>query len=260
MKTMLYYFTGTGNSLLIAKNLKEKLQDAILVPMVKALKENKMFCETQNVGFIFPLYFWGLPKIVEEFINRINLDKVKYIFIILNSGGSLSPDNAANRINKILKAKNKKLNASYRLIMPSNYIKEFHVENLNMQNQKISKMKSSLLKIADDINNNSEIKKKSRLAVLANFVNDIWQKNVNNSDKDFYVKNNCNSCGICVKICPVDNIKLVDNKPVWQHICQECLACIHYCPKSAIESKNTGNKGRYKNPEISLNDLIAQKI
>lgn len=76
-------------------------------------------------------------------------------------------------------------------------------------------------------------------------------------DKNFSVEETCNSCGICEKICPVKNIILTEGKPVWNKNCQMCFACINNCPQNAIQygGKTRGLK-RYRNPEISLSDLI----
>lgn len=62
----------------------------------------------------------------------------------------------------------------------------------------------------------------------------------------FYVKENCNGCATCKKLCPLNNIELVDNKPKWNNRCTQCMACIGGCPLNAIEYKKmTQNKVRY---------------
>ncbi len=85
-------------------------------------------------------------------------------------------------------------------------------------------------------------------------------KEVNTMDEKYYSDEKCNGCGICQKICPVDNIKLVNEKPEWQHKCQFCLACLHYCPQEAIQyGKNTLGRERYNHPNITVKELINQK-
>jgi Fe-S-cluster-containing hydrogenase component 2 len=63
-----------------------------------------------------------------------------------------------------------------------------------------------------------------------------------------------------VKVCPVDNIALVEGRPVWSHRCEQCMACIHLCPVEAIQAgRKTAARGRYRHPTVQVDDLIRQK-
>jgi ferredoxin len=75
-------------------------------------------------------------------------------------------------------------------------------------------------------------------------------------DRSFYDNGKCVACGSCINICPVGNIELVNNLPEWQHHCEFCLACFHWCPKEAIESQELKETVRYHHPEITLSDMI----
>ena len=50
-------------------------------------------------------------------------------------------------------------------------------------------------------------------------------------------KSKCNSCGLCVKLCPVNNIELI-KYPEFLNNCCLCMRCFAYCPKEAISFKN----------------------
>ena len=62
----------------------------------------------------------------------------------------------------------------------------------------------------------------------------VWYK-LKLTAKDFYVKDNCIGCGKCEDLCPLNNIKLTNKKPVWSNQCTHCMACIGNCPEEAIE-------------------------
>jgi len=48
-------------------------------------------------------------------------------------------------------------------------------------------------------------------------------------------KEKCNGCGLCVSICPVQAISLIQNKAsIDQNKCLECLLCMDECPVNAI--------------------------
>ena len=79
-------------------------------------------------------------------------------------------------------------------------------------------------------------------------------------DYGFKCDDKCNGCGICLKVCPVRNIKMVDGKPVWQHHCEQCFACLQWCPKEAVQFGNKTSHGkRYHHPEVKLSDMIMVK-
>lgn len=259
MKTTIYYFSGTGNSLAIARDLKKNIIDSKLAHIAKIWKDDNIIPDSERVGFIFPLYYWGMPKIIEEFIQKIDLSNAKYIFCIANSGGKSSPDCIPDKLKNILKKKNKNLNAYFRIVMPSNYIKEYDLDPVELYQKKIETSKSQIILISKLINSNKNKINKGSIPFLAKIVNNIWQKHVLKSDKKFYADNNCISCGTCQKICPVNNIVLTNNKPVWNHNCQECMACIHFCPEKAIQfGEKTICRGRYHHPEITIDDLIIK--
>ena len=68
----------------------------------------------------------------------------------------------------------------------------------------------------------------------------------------------CTGCAICQKICPVDNIKIENKQPIWGKQCEQCMACIQWCPTQAIEySDKTRKRKRYHNPEIKISDMIC---
>lgn len=69
-----------------------------------------------------------------------------------------------------------------------------------------------------------------------------------NSAKKFHVDNSCIGCGLCVKHCPTNNVRLADSKPTWGKNCINCMACICLCPTNAIEYGNKGKK-RYECPK-----------
>ena len=78
-------------------------------------------------------------------------------------------------------------------------------------------------------------------------------------DSYFHLTGKCNGCGICSRICPVSNIEMVDDKPTWQHRCEQCCACVQWCPKEAIlfNGKTVTGK-RFHHPDVKISDLLRQ--
>lgn len=259
MKTSIFYFSGTGNSLKIAKLLCERLKDCELIPIAKVWQEDNIASTTENVGIIFPLYFWGVPAIVFDFVNKIDLNSSNYIFAVVTSGGGRTGA-ALTQISKILKRKSKKLNAGFSVKMPGNYIPVYDIRSDEEQKELFKNSLDKVEKLAKNILDKKNRIKRENLVFMGIIGNRVFRDRVNNRDKNFYADEKCNSCEICEKVCPVNNIKLIDGKPQWHHKCQQCLACIHYCPQTSIQyGKKTLEKKRYHHPEITFNDIQNQK-
>ncbi|MFX0003556.1 MAG: EFR1 family ferrodoxin [Candidatus Hodarchaeota archaeon] len=262
MEITIYFFTGTGNSLIIARNLIEKLEDAELIPIAKIWELESIKTESGKVGFIFPLYWSGLPKIVYDFINKLNLTKTNYIFAIITSAGDIN-EQPLQQLKKLLKAKGKTLNAGFYITMPSNYIIGYDVDPESRQKELFEKAVNEVESILDIIKFNENNLSKDLFekdVSRSERINRDFRENVYNSDKAFYVYEQCNGCGTCEDICPVNNIILVKDKPIWQHRCQQCLACINFCPEKAIQfGEQTIKTQRYHHPKITVQDIITQK-
>jgi len=70
MKTTLYYFTGNGNSLSVARKISEKIEDAELISVVSQMKTDKAItAPSGRVGIICPVYDAGNPAIVRDFLH-----------------------------------------------------------------------------------------------------------------------------------------------------------------------------------------------
>ncbi|NRT34988.1 EFR1 family ferrodoxin [Clostridium beijerinckii] len=253
METTIYYFTGTGNSLKIAKDLSENITNCRLVRICKR-NMNTNEVTSKRVGFVFPVYYRGLPKIVAKFIKNLEVNSGKYFFAVANFGSYAAL--TFEQIDAILRRKGKSLSANFSVEMPGNmwfmyypHPKEDFINRMNNQS-KIT------IDIARMINNNYE----NNIPVIKN--RDKEEKmyrdfNPNNIDENFWVSEKCIGCGICSKVCPAENIEIIETKPSWKHRCEQCLACIHLCPQTAIEfKKDSINKERYKNIFIEMKELF----
>ena len=236
---MIFYFSGTGNSKWIANELSKLLDDKCYD--ICKYNEEIILDQSTQIGFVFPIYAWGVPEVMINFIKR--LDKTKsFTFAICTCGAEAG--NALKNLSKIYR-----VDSFYSIIMPSNYIIGEDVEDVQIIKSKIDKAKRDLQNISQEI-----LEKKIVYRVnegkLSKLKSDIVNKAFNKfgrSTKFFYVdKNKCNSCNLCSKICPSSCITMKDGFPVWGNECYQCLKCINYCPKVAIQyGKNTEKRGRY---------------
>lgn len=248
MDTTIFYFSSTGNSLDVAKIISTELGSTLL-PITKNIEYQ---CNSQNIGFVFPTYFWGLPHIVEEFIKKlvITIDN-PYIFGIMMAksiGGGLGS------LDTILKEKGYTLNYGGAIQSVSNYIVAYDIEEVSI---------SMLIKNArkEAVYHAQAIKMKKqnhfkKIPVLTDLFHKIYLKKIGDGDNKFKITDSCIGCGLCEKICPIENVELVDKKPVFKHKCEHCMACLHWCPKEAICYGNKTKKHHhYHNPNIEVQKL-----
>lgn len=262
MKTTSFYFTGTGNSLALTKLLSENLKENEIISITKSLKNKNFKIINETVGFIFPNHYGKIPEIVKKFLNECNFEKVKYIFAVISGGAGAGY--AFNDLKIILMQKKVILNAACEIILPSNYIIAPYYAFANRDDimkkklfENSKKAMKSFSEIIKGKKNNYEIKNNigRALGMLFNISNNL--SNRKNWDKFFYADDKCNSCGICERVCPDDNIKIINGKPNWNHNCHVCMACIQLCPKESIQyKKETLNKKRYHHPDVQLNELL----
>ena len=78
------------------------------------------------------------------------------------------------------------------------------------------------------------------------------------ADAAFAVDDRCNGCGLCVRVCPVNNIVIADGRPSWQHRCENCLACTNWCPQEAIHGGIAHNEHRYRHRDVTAQDIAQQ--
>ncbi|MFX0141716.1 MAG: EFR1 family ferrodoxin [Candidatus Hodarchaeota archaeon] len=262
METTVYFFTGTGNSLKIAKVLTEKLRDSELIPIAKIWQMENLNSTSEKIGFIFPLYYSGLPKIVHDFISNLDLSRSNYIFTVITSAGDIN-EQPLQQLNKILEAKAKALNAGFFITMPSNYVIGYEVPSEEYQKECFEKAFTQVESISEIINDRKENLNQDifeRDVSRSEGINKNFREEVNENDKSFYADEKCTYCGICERVCPVNNIIIVEGKPQWQHKCQQCLACINFCPEKSIQfGTDTLKTQRYHHPEITLQEIINQK-
>ena len=257
----IYYFTGTGNSLLAAKIIAQKLGDTELIPIASLRVEKSVKATGERIGIVFPVYDFGLPLIVREFVKKLEFDGQPYIFAVVTMGGLAAA--TLPYLNKMLKAKGKSLAVGFALRMPDNYTPLHGASATDDITKSIAKAESGLAKIGEILTAKAKakIQRNNPLtnAIFTGFLYKFIDK-FQEADKNFWVEDSCTSCGSCEKVCPVDNIKLENGKPTWLHHCEQCVACLQYCPAEAIQfGKTTKGRRRYQCPQIKVEEIIGQK-
>lgn len=260
MKTDLYYFTGTGNSLAVAKDLAEEL-DGARVCSIPHYMETGGATNADCIGVIFPVYFSGLPLLVADFLDQVQVRQDAYLFAVCTCGGI--PAGTLLQAQRRLAVRGLTLQAGFSIRMPGNYIVKYSAFPAAIQRWLLKKEKKKIQAIAEAVRGRREGKVAGSMAVINRLTAGTYEKMVPRlpaMDGNFRVDDRCRGCGLCRDVCPVANIALADGKPRWLGRCQHCLACLQWCPAEAIEyGDRTVGRKRYHHPEISVKDLLQER-
>jgi flavodoxin/formate hydrogenlyase subunit 6/NADH:ubiquinone oxidoreductase subunit I len=296
MSTEIYYFSGTGNSLAVARDIAEKINGK-LIPIYSVIEKENIETDADTIGIIFPVYHAtlgqsGIPFMVRKFIKKLKNINSKYLFAICTHGGM--PGATIGNLQKIIKLQGGDLSAGFAIKMGIPYLpseklayvlshKELKANNLqdNKRRQKLfSVWKIKLKTIGEGINHRKKIKletssmfaqligapllfiskkaARSRYMKLSGLSSASFDELTFNADRSFNLNEKCIGCGTCSKVCLAKNIKMVNNKPTWQHRCENCFACYQWCPQVAIYAELTEYEKRYHHPDVKVSDMIGQ--
>jgi ferredoxin len=248
---LILYFSGTGNSLAAARQIGRTLGDTYVLSMVR---NPAPAGEYERVGFVFPCYAGALPRFVESYLEKLEIGALhtEYFFAVETYGGS--PSAAAGMVDKILRAKAAKLNYGASVRMFANYIALYKMQD--GAEEKAERAATALKDVARAVEKKEQTEKFS-LNPAALFYHKQAMKMLLKKVKDFKVSDDCNGCGLCAKLCPVGNITLDEGVPAFGDNCEQCMACIQWCPKLAINYKDrTDGAPRYHHPGITAKDLL----
>ena len=262
MKTKIFYFTGTGNSLAVAKDIANELEDSELIS-IPAVINGEIESNSSSIGLVFPVYMWGIPNMVVNFVNKLNLTPDQYVFAVTTCAGQ--PGETLIQLKKILQKKNSDLHAGFAVREAPNTIQSdiifIKIARLIERNEKITRSGAERLEeITEAIKNKKEHEPEISSLFLNKFGKIVYKGGMSriNTMGQFWTDENCNLCLNCQRICPSDNIEIVNDKPHWNQNCEFCQACIQWCPKEAVHIEREDLNRRYHNSKIKIKDLIIR--
>ena len=264
---MIFYFTGTGNTRWAAQQLAEATNDELLFIPDELSKGDLHYTlkDGERLGFCFPTHGWQPPRIVREFIRRStfslqecgvannvqrsmfiatphslreNVQCSTYIYALTTCGDNMGY--AMRIFDKELMQKGLRTDARFAIVMPeSNVCFSFlHLDTDEKALRKVNAARQRMTHICQVVTerqrNVEELVKGAIPFTYTYVIGGYYNKHLI-TDKHFWVDAEaCIQCGLCTKLCPVDDIK--GTPPVWQHNgrCTNCLACYHHCPRHAI--------------------------
>lgn len=242
---MVLYFSATGNTEFIAKEIAKRIGDEAvnLLPRIKSNDFSDIHSEKPFV-ICAPVYVCEAPRFMAKYLKKISFTGSRDVYFILTSGGYCGPTGAL--LKKIFKKKKMTCHGHAEFKMPRNYVASDDYPMLEREQveERIINSYKQLDSVSADILAGKKLKAR-HVFLLETLItvpfNPVWCK-FKLSAKPFYAENSCVGCGKCEKLCPRNNIKIKDKKPVWSDECTHCMACIANCPVNAIQYGNITQK------------------
>lgn len=254
----IYYFSGTGNSFFVAKELHTHFAGSSMESIMNFRQKEIVKAGEDEIVIVCPIHHYGIPIVAEEFINKIETERSTPLSIICTA--EFPNGIAMGQVNKLCKKKDLNLQRSFYLKMPTNYV----IGSKMLSQQDIEKTYTQAAVKIGKILNLIESRKRYvegdstiyRIITSAKTRYDEYRKRYGVYDADFFITDKCKRCGKCEINCPSKNISM-DGEPQWKGECLACLRCINICPTQAIEfgEKSLG-KDRYFNQEIGLEEYL----
>lgn len=253
---MVLYFSASGNSRFVAQTIGDLLSDEVvcLNDRIKTKDYSTLSSERPWV-VVCPIFAWRIPRLVEDYLRKVTLAGNLRIYLLVTTCGSSG--NAGAYAQQFFSSIGKKMMGWHTFHMPGSYVA--FMENPDLERaQEMNRAAAATLRTLAP-----QIRKEERLAPypvtgLGKFMS--WAANpffyhfIIGRD-GFYTTDACIKCGKCVQVCPLNNIHMSIEGPAWGKECTHCMACIHQCPKQAVEFRKVSvGKNRYYNPGYQKGD------
>lgn len=263
-KSNIYIFSGTGNSLLIAREIARVFNENGIETELHPLDSKTKAQPNHNslLGLVFPVAMQGTYQFIWRFVENLPEGNGRPVFMAdtlgIFSGGIVGP------MKKILKRKGYRCVGAKEFRMPHNLLKQHPSEIKSEQ-----KRKKSLLKAKKYAVNILKGQTRWKRIPLVSDINSVisrgkgWWKLYRALFKIKVDADACIACDLCVRLCPVDNFKLTEiqttkgtrkfSQPADK--CELCMRCVTFCPKGAITL--AGKRAFYK--AVSSGDLLREE-
>lgn len=255
------YFSGTGNSRYALEVFLKEYDDAEQVCSIEDANITDCIKDHKNLVFSYPVQYSNIPKMLKDFVDRHHhLWQGKKVFVIATMG--LFSGDGAGILARRLRKYGAQIAGGLHLKMPDSIADEKALKRSTEKNMELVKAAEKKINnaVRDMKNGKPPQERIGLLYHLAGLFGQrlyFYNKTNHYTDKVKIDTGKCVGCGKCVGLCPMKNLKIVNNCAKAENRCTMCYRCINICPKQAITllGKSVIEQGtieKYQNQPIKM--------
>lgn len=233
---LMLYFSGTGNSKYIA-NLFGQKTGAKSFSVEEKRNFKNILSSSDTIGFCYPTYGGCVPKIMREFVSS-HIEELKDKKLIIFCTQLMFSGDGARAFTELLPKGYGQVIYAEHFNMPNNLcnIGIFSVKNGDKTKKYIKAAEVKMDKVCKNIQKGKVITRGFNPVskVLGKSQSAFWPKVEEKKKSSVMVDSDCINCSICVKKCPVSNLRSTERGIEHKNNCIICYRCVNSCPKKAI--------------------------
>ncbi len=236
MKIGLFVFSGTGNTLKVSEYISSLLSNKGHDVSIVRVRKKMDLCDTSlydTLIFAYPVHAFNTPLPMLKFIKALDEGRKRKAYLVMTSGEALALNKAAARdARRALVKKGYSFSGAFHYVMPYNIIFR-HSEKMASRMWRDAKIKAE--KDVSSIHN--EETSEFKISLIANIVSlvlKIEHPAMPLIGMGYRASKDCSACGLCVRLCPAENIEIRKGKARFKHSCTGCMSCAFNCPADAV--------------------------
>lgn len=240
----------------VAEKIAKELNEQMISIADCCLNDNFIFelHKEKYIGFITPTYFLGLPTVVNEFLEKLVLNKTENAYTFTVSTYGTTSGQTVKRLKELLKKKDIHIDGSYSVKMVDTWTPVFDLTDKEKINRTNASAENQMIQVCAQIKEKAmgDYAQHKTPGIVERIYYPVYKKL--RKTQRFHLEEGCISCGKCAKKCPTNAIAMKNGKPEWVKTeCTLCLGCLHRCPNFIIQyGKNTKKHGQFLNQNVRI--------
>lgn len=238
------YFSGTGNTFRAAHMIEDLLKDAGYEVRTRSIEQVPTTGPFDLEIFAFPVYSFAPPAAMIGHLKALPKTNSRAAVLAVHGELKYAPGyqgGATAQVSRILKRKGREVFLTATVGYPASITQLINPPEIDDQrriaenaDRRVQEVGRKIILGQRSIHNCNPLIQ-VLLWPLAFLFSTIAHRFMG---KLYVADDRCNSCGLCIRACPVKAVNLQNGRPYWSWCCEACQRCINLCPQRAIQTSN----------------------